>query len=196
MYIFRSSVSDNFVSLNMKAKTFSRKSVRLSGSRYKRQQWRKRKLLRDNEEQRESRACYNCGKLGHWAKSCTLKVTPEVLGTFDGEDVHFTDDFTGVFEEATEDCQQVQVLSQGDLNEQHLPTQSTISKGVCLVSNGTSFDAFFKTNGKHLLYLKLANACIFLVLSDDLLIKKLGELGYGSFMPGQEEAIRHVLSGY
>ena len=145
---FRSSVSDNFVSLSMKAKRFSRKSVRLSGSRYKRQQWRKRKFLRDSEGKRENHACYSCGKLGHWARNCTVKVTPEILGTFDGEGVQFTDDISGVFEEADEHYQQ-DVISRRVFNEQQLPTQSTISEGISLVCNQNSFEAFLKTNGKH-----------------------------------------------
>ena len=57
----RSSVSENYVRLNLKKSRFSRGGVKKTGSYYKRQEWKKKK----------SSVCFKCGQAGHWAKSCT-----------------------------------------------------------------------------------------------------------------------------
>ena len=96
-------MSDNFVRLNMKVKRFSRGKGRLSGSAYKRKEWKKG---RAQEEEggaagRGGRGtgrgghgtgrnvCFKCGKSGHWAKNCTDKGGFTNLGKFGGERVKF-----------------------------------------------------------------------------------------------------------
>lgn len=70
------SISDNFVRLNMKQKRFCRKYNRMTGSQYKRQQWKRRQnFKRKAEEKGERSGCFICGKFGHWARNCTEKKT-------------------------------------------------------------------------------------------------------------------------
>ena len=56
----KSSVSENYVRLNLKKSRFSRGGAKKTGSYYKRQEWKKKK----------SSVCFKCGQAGHWAKSC------------------------------------------------------------------------------------------------------------------------------
>lgn len=102
-------VSDNFVRLNMKVKRFSRKSTRITGAQYKRQQWKQKQKWRANNSGQDTggggqrrkgyNVCFKCGKPGHWARNCTDKGGFNNLGTFNGESVEFTDDTSGMFEE-------------------------------------------------------------------------------------------------
>ena len=100
-----SSVSDNFVRLNMKVKRFSRKSMRITGSKYKRQQWKQRQKWSNNRGGRggrpsgRSNVCFKCGKPGHWARNCSETGGCTNLGVFNGEDVRYSNDQNGIFEE-------------------------------------------------------------------------------------------------
>ena len=58
-YRAKSSVSENYVRLNLKRSRYSRGGVKKTGSYYKRQKWKKR-----------SSVCFRCGQVGHWSKSC------------------------------------------------------------------------------------------------------------------------------
>lgn len=60
----KSSVSENYVRLNLKKSHYSRGGVKRTGSYYKRQKWKKN----------QSSVCFKCGQTGHWAKSCTTQT--------------------------------------------------------------------------------------------------------------------------
>ena len=103
------SVSDNFVRLNMKAKRFSRGKGRLSGSAYKRKEWRKNQGGGGGEGGGGRgggggrNVCFRCGKPGHWAKNCTEKGGFKNLGRFGGEEVRF-DEAVGMSEEQLDEA--------------------------------------------------------------------------------------------
>ena len=86
----------------MKVKRFSRKPNRITGSRYKRQQWKqreRRKGLSGGVWSRGGTTCFKCGKSGHWAHNCSNSGGFKNLGKFDGQDVCYSEDQGGVFEE-------------------------------------------------------------------------------------------------
>lgn len=84
---FRSnSVSENFVRINLKVKRYSRQPGRITGSRYKRLQWKQRQKRLSKDGQPGMSVCFKCGKLGHWARSCTEKGCYGNPGTLVGKE--------------------------------------------------------------------------------------------------------------
>ena len=65
--------NQNFVRINLKKKTFVRGKKTLTGSKYKRQQWKQRQGGGGGGGKgnyMQNSACRRCGELGHWAKTC------------------------------------------------------------------------------------------------------------------------------
>ena len=98
-------MSDNFVRLNMKVKRYCKKTGRVTGSRYKRLQWKKLQEEREGPKVggRRVNVCFKCGKPGHWARNCTDKGGYDNLGSFGGEKVVFCDEEIDEMEEENED---------------------------------------------------------------------------------------------
>ena len=59
--------SENFVRLNMKVKRFVRKGVSMTGSQWKRKQWKQKMAARSKSF---GDKCFRCGQSGHWANKC------------------------------------------------------------------------------------------------------------------------------
>ena len=97
-YLHRStSVSENFVRLNMKIKRYSKKPGRVTGSAYKRKMWKKYQRSQEGAAGgsggggKGRNVCFRCGKPGHWAKNCTESGGSKNLGQFAGEKVQFSE---------------------------------------------------------------------------------------------------------
>lgn len=90
-------VSENFVRLNMKVKRHCRRPGRvLTGSAYKRQEWKKRQKEEEERGKGKSKrvgrfVCFKCGNTGHWARNCKERGSSNNLGTFSGQKVGFSE---------------------------------------------------------------------------------------------------------
>lgn len=86
-------MSENFVRLNMKVKRYSKRPGRaLTGSAYKRQEWKKRQKGEEGKSKGVGRfVCFKCGKTGHWARNCQDRGGSTNLGSFSGQRVDFSE---------------------------------------------------------------------------------------------------------
>ena len=91
--------------INLKVKKYSRAARRITGSHYKRQQWRKRQKEDEGEggegsglagKRRKSSynkyTCFKCGKAGHWASKSSQKDGGKEPDNGDSEIVAVDDD--------------------------------------------------------------------------------------------------------
>lgn len=64
-------VSDNFVKIDLKKKTYQRGVKKLTGGAYKRRMWKKKTSF--EVPTKNGSKCFKCGEEGHWAKFCRGK---------------------------------------------------------------------------------------------------------------------------
>ncbi|XP_027231609.2 ATP-dependent DNA helicase Q4 [Penaeus vannamei] len=83
---FRKKVStgaanNNFVRINLKKKTFVRGHRHINGSKYRRNEWKRKQSMKSGEGMStgKSLTCFKCGDFGHWAKFCTGKKGDKLL---------------------------------------------------------------------------------------------------------------------
>lgn len=67
----------NYVRINLKKKTFVRGRKSMTAGKYKRQEWKKKQIMKSAEEGNagaiKTLTCFKCGDFGHWAKNCSGK---------------------------------------------------------------------------------------------------------------------------
>ncbi|XP_076061093.1 recQ4 helicase [Oratosquilla oratoria] len=77
------SLNQNFIRINLKKKTYVRGKKRMSGAKYKQQEWKKKQTFKRAEDGDEraikSLTCFKCGDFGHWAKYCTGKTGDKLM---------------------------------------------------------------------------------------------------------------------
>ncbi|XP_047488278.1 ATP-dependent DNA helicase Q4-like [Penaeus chinensis] len=73
--------NNNFVRINLKKKTFVRGHKHINGSKYRRNEWKRKQSMKGGESMAtgKSLTCFKCGDFGHWAKFCTGKKGDKLL---------------------------------------------------------------------------------------------------------------------
>ncbi|XP_071524359.1 uncharacterized protein RecQ4 isoform X2 [Panulirus ornatus] len=81
--VISGAASDNYVRINLKKKTYVRGRKNRTASKYKRQEWKKKQIMKNaengNERAVKTLTCFKCGDFGHWAKNCSGKVGDNLM---------------------------------------------------------------------------------------------------------------------
>ncbi|XP_038223272.1 ATP-dependent DNA helicase Q4 [Zerene cesonia] len=175
-------INDNFVKINIEKKVYARGKKSIKYSKYKKQLWKDKKALHAGMEFPESGkvTCFKCGSGGHMARYCTAHKENVLL--------------------PLDNCE-----------SEDFPTLNDMEKFVNIKSNKVSLDeelhtCVFEASKIPDSFIKLlANTSgnsdlIKPILSkpEDTskeLHKALQLFGHTQFRPGQEKAIRRILSG-
>ncbi|KAK3859142.1 hypothetical protein Pcinc_034708 [Petrolisthes cinctipes] len=76
-------LNNNFVRINLKKKTFVRGKKNMTAAKYKRQEWKKKQMMKGAEKGKagaiKSLTCYRCGDFGHWSKYCPGKIGDNLM---------------------------------------------------------------------------------------------------------------------
>ncbi len=80
--------SDNFVKINLKKKTYVKGRKTMTGSKYRRMEFKRKMAEKEGKGGAKKRNCFRCGEEGHWANECTGtsdKLMPEVEDGGEGD---------------------------------------------------------------------------------------------------------------
>ena len=171
-----SSVSENYVRLNLKKPTYSRGGIKRTGSYYKRQKWKKK----------NSTVCFKCGQTGHWANSCTQINSDDTNDKLDQPSISSMP-YSSV-PERTEVCGIYVHTKYNNVLTMHI---FKVSDQLQWLPRSSSVNVTMSTVVEPL-YDCQENEC-FSATSEVLDAMKL--LGYESFRMKQEECIMRILSG-
>ncbi|GBP19855.1 ATP-dependent DNA helicase Q4 [Eumeta japonica] len=178
-------LNDNFVKINIEKKVFVRGKKSVNYSKYKKQQWKQKKILSGTMEFPDSGKilCFKCGQDGHMARYCTAHkgdsllplsaYKPDTIPSLQEMEIQGTVDLNSRFDE--------------ELSNLTMFVPSPIPQAVLTLMSNTN------ENNK--------NVSIKPIYDDynqetpQELIEALHMFGHESFRSGQEQAIKRILCG-
>ena len=200
------SVSNNFVRLDMKRKHYKAKGRGMSAKNYKRKMFHKKQFENDSGGVPRGRGgggaggrstrCFKCGEAGHWARNCTQRVAESDLGKFAGETCSYQDaqedDGPEVVESPLPTLAEAALMSQGrtlfDIRQENgvadpiFPDDThTLCEGEGAVAREQVDPLFPSDTSQQEVDKKLKRA--------------LKELKHAGFREGQKEAVTRILRG-
>lgn len=176
-------LNENFVKINIEKKVFVRGKKNSNYSKYKKQQWKNKKALHASMEFPESGKlrCFKCGEAGHMARYCCAHKGETLL--------------------PLEDCAETGIPTLEDM--QNLVSQGasvnlSVTEQLCqsIYQPSQIPESFMKLLGNlsnNSAILPLYSGCSEVV--EDDLNDALKQFNHTSFRPGQEHAIKRILSG-
>lgn len=179
--------NQNFVRVNLKKKVFARGKKAMTGSSYKRQQWKERQGITGRRGGRggnykATTACRRCGEIGHWAKFCQsdkLMSLENLKETGEDEDLQFP-----TLEEA---------LDKAAEGQQEPPGRQKKARKEAVVGEGEE-----EADLQLVEVPSVQSVEPFCSPGDpvpDSVRQLLAKFGHSEFRAGQEEAIMRILSG-
>lgn len=185
-------INENYVKINIKKKKFVKGYKHFSIQNYKKTKWKKFQKQKQENNSVSSSSCFNCGKIGHWARNCPDKKD-RIL-----EEMALSDDLPLLTLQEAKDLAQGFKLSssvtkimakdvtsdKNELSESILNTVDTIvtEYNISHISEQTISSIFNPVNGK-------------VIETPPYIYETLNKMGYSSFRFGQEETIMRILSG-
>ncbi|CAK1556266.1 unnamed protein product [Leptosia nina] len=175
-------INENFVRINLEKKIYARGKKSFKYSKYKKQLWKDKKALHAGMEFPESGkiTCFKCGLGGHMARYCTAHKENMLLPLTDVEesDIPTLEDMDKI----------VNIKSDNKIPEAELHS--------CVYEASKIPENFIKLLDKEF----ESKNCIKPILSNphdnfEGLQKALELFGHKEFRPGQEKAIKRILSG-
>ena len=194
------SLSDNFVRLDLRRKHYKAKGRGMSAKTYKRGMFKKKQF--DKDRGGVSRGgmgrgthCFKCGEVGHWARNCSQRVAESDLGKFAGETCSFQDagaeDEQEIFESPLPTLEEAALMAQGKAlseiregGEREDPTSIPVGRVVGPEKSvrAQEIDPLFPDSmpeGE----------------MEDQLQTALSALKHSDFREGQKEAVTRILQG-
>ena len=193
-------VSDNFVKIDMRKKTYQRGVKKMTGARYKRQEWRKKSSFDGSQPQKwkpgmGKKICFKCGEEGHWAKFCRgpkKKVDPftKLDAAKNSIESEHLDELSIAYGSTSNEveCDRPTVFGSCSNFTMHdvldiQPINPRPPYDSPVIEDGIALPLFNQESGKppEEAYIEVRSA--------------LQMFGYNSFRSGQEEAVSRIVSG-
>lgn len=172
-------LNENFVKINLEKKVYARGKKSFKYSTYKKQLWKDKKALHSGMEFPENGkiSCFKCGLCGHMARYCTSQKENALL--------------------PLTDCNESDMPTLEDMEKiVNKTSDSSTEKELHSCLNGASkipdtFKMLLNTENKNYIKPILLHPDV----ASDELNKTLELFGHKEFRPGQERAIKRILSG-